>query len=114
MDDLTRLKLMTEENDAPAQGDGTGETGGCGACAAAPSAASSARMYTDEQLLQLLELHGGDVQATAYDVLLRKAENSAVRLSGGTELPDQRAYWLARARSVRRNNTRPAGRADRT
>lgn len=107
MDDLLRLKLLTDENDAPA-GE---ESGTCGACAA-PSA--FARMFTDEQLAQLLALHDGDIRAAAYDVLIRKAENSGVRLSGGTELPDQRAYWMARARSVRPNGTRPIGRADKT
>ena len=60
-------------------------------------------------------LHMGHVlNNTLNDVLIRKAENSAVRLSGGTELPDQRAYWLGRARSVRPNGTKPAGRADGT
>lgn len=39
-------------------------------------------MYTDAQLAMLLELHEGDVRRAAYDVLIRKAENSAVRLSG--------------------------------
>ena len=91
MTDLERLKLLTEELDAPG-----GNT------------------YTDAQLAMLLELHEGDVRCAAYDVLIRKAENSAVRLSGGTELPDQRAYWLGRARSVRPNRTKPAGRADGT
>ena len=107
MDDLTRLKLLTDEKDTPA----TPGTEGCGDCAVA---LPSCRMFTDEELEQLLEVHGGDVEDTAYDVLLRKAENSAVRLSGGTELPDQRAYWLSRARSVRKNGTRPAPRADGT
>lgn len=112
MDELTRLKLLTGENDAaPADMGGESGTGSCGACAAA-SSAPGVRMFTDGQLAQLLELHGGDVRAAAYDVLIRKAENSAVRLSGGTELPDQRAYWLGRARSVRPNGTRPASRAD--
>lgn len=105
MNDLDRLKLLTEEQDAPAQPD---MPPGC-AAAIPPS-----RMYSDDQLLQILELHAGDVQAAAYDVLIRKAENSAVRLSGGTELPDQRAYWLSRARSVRPNGTKPASRADGT
>lgn len=106
MDDLTRLKLLTDENDTPAS-----EGSGCGSCAA-PGA--FARMYSDEQLVQILELHDGDVRAAAYDVLVRKAENSGIRLSGGTELPDQREYWMSRARSVRPNGTRPIGRADRT
>ncbi|MGN1370185.1 MAG: hypothetical protein ACI4WX_15045 [Aristaeellaceae bacterium] len=107
MEDLQRLKLLTDENDAPAsEGSST-----CGSCAA-PGA--FARMFTDEQLSQLLELHDGDVRAAAYDVLIRKAESSGVRLSGGTELPDQREYWMSRARSVRPNGTRPIGRADGT
>lgn len=107
MDDLTRLKLLTDEKDPKA----ITAPEGCGECAAA---LPSARMFTDEELQALLELHGGDVEDTAYDVLIRKAENSGVRIAGGTELPDQRAYWLSRARSVRKNGTRPAGRADGT
>lgn len=126
MDDLTKLKLLTDETDG-AQGAG-GDTSSppccqasatdgqapCGACASSEAEAATGRMFTDEQLAQLLELHGGDVYAAAYDVLLRKAENSAVRLAGGTELPDQREYWLSRARAVRPNATRAAGRADGT
>ena len=76
MTDLERLKLLTEELDMPG---GDTETG-CG-CMSPPA---SARMYTDAQLVMLLELHEGDVRRAAYDVLIRKAENSAVRLSGGT------------------------------
>lgn len=76
MTDLERLKLLTEELDAPG---GNTETG-CG-CMSPPA---SARMYMDSQLAMLLEL------------------------------PDQRAYWLGRARSVRPNKTKPAGRADGT
>ena len=95
MTDLERLKLLTEELDMPG---GDTETG-CG-CMSPPA---SARMYTDAQLVMLLELHEGDVRRAAYDVLIRKAENS-----------DQRAYWLSRARGVRPNGTKPAGRADGT
>lgn len=50
MTDLERLKLLTEELDAPG---GNTETG-CG-CMSPPA---SARMYTDAQLAMLLELHG--------------------------------------------------------
>lgn len=107
MDDLTRLKLLTDENDPMVNADAEG-------CGEAACALPSSRMFTDGQLQELLELHGSDVEDTAYDVLIRKAENSGIRLSGGTELPDQRAYWLSRARSVRKNGTRPAARADGT
>ncbi len=107
MEDLERLKLMTDENDTPAsEGGGT-----CGSCAAP---GSFVRMFTDDQLMQMIELHDGDIRAAAYDVLIRKAESSSVRLSGGTELPDQREYWMSRARSVRPNGTKPIGRADGT
>ena len=109
MDDLTRLKLLTDEIETELRGDA--DNTGCSDCAAP---LPSGRMYTDIQLRMLLEAHQGSVEDTAYDVLLRKAENSGLRLSGGTELPDQRAYWLSRARSVRRNGTRPAARADGT
>ena len=64
MTDLERLKLLTEELDAPG---GNTETG-CG-CMSPPA---SARMYTDAQLAMLLELHEGDVRRAAYDVLIRK------------------------------------------
>ena len=108
MTDLERLKLLTDEIDATASAPPAGAPEGCGGCLVLPSA----RLYTDEQLQQLLELHDGDVNATAYDVLIRKAESSGLRLAGGTELPDQRAYWLGRARAVRPNATKAAGRAD--
>ena len=49
MTDLERLKLLTEELDTPG---GDTETG-CG-CMSPPA---SARMYTDAQLMLLLELH---------------------------------------------------------
>ena len=65
MDDLTRLKLLTDENDTPA----SEGSGACGSCAAPDT---FARMFTDEQLMQMLELHDGDVRAAAYDVLIRK------------------------------------------
>lgn len=130
MDDLAKLKLLAGED---------GETGGggpcpcpaaqtapgaacetCGACPGpggacpGPGGAGSPRRFTDEELVRLLELHDGDVYAAAYDALLRKAESSALSLPGGARLPDQRAYWLSRARAVRPNATKAVGRADGT
>ena len=93
MTQLERLKLLTEERDGPE---------GC----------TIPRMFTDEELAQLLELHGNDLHYTAYDVLLRKAERTDVSLPEGVSLPDQSAHFLRLAAHVRRNHTRNAPRAD--
>lgn len=60
----------------------------------------------------LLELHGGQVEKCAYDVLIRKAENTGLTLPDGTTLPDQSAHYLRRATMLRRVRTRNACRAD--
>lgn len=93
MTDLERLKLMTEECDGPEE------------CPAP-------RMFTDEALERMLELHDGNVQAAAYDVLLRKAENTEISLPGGLSLPDQSARYLRMAAQARGCRTRNAARAD--
>lgn len=93
MTDLERLKLLTDErggtDDAPLP-----------------------RMFTDAELTSLLELHQGDVRAAAYDVLIRKAESTGLTLPDGTQLPDQSAHYLRRARMMRRVRTHNAPRAD--
>ena len=93
MTELERLKLMAEEH------------GGTEAC-------PLPRMYTDQELEQLLELHGGDARAAAYEVLIRKAENTGITLPGGLARPDQSARYLRMAASVRGCRTRNAARAD--
>lgn len=93
MTDLERLKLLTDERDGTADN-------------------PVPRLLTDAELTQLLEMHDGDVRACAYDVLIRKAENTGVTLPDGTTLPDQAAHYLRRAAQVRRNHTRNAARAD--
>lgn len=93
MDDMTRLKLLTDERD------GTAEN-------------PIPRMFTDEELEKLLEMHNGCVRACAYDVLIRKAENTGVTLPGGLALPDQSEHYLRRAAKLRPIRTRNAGRVD--
>lgn len=100
--DLGKLKLLTGEQDA--------DDGAQGGCDCAP--AQSARMFTDAQLMEYLDLHDGHVEAAAYTILLRKAENSEIRLPNGLTLPNQRAYWLSLAKNVRPNKTRAGKRAD--
>ena len=49
-----------------------------------------------------------------FNMLMAQYADAGLRGKGFLELPDQRAYWLGRARSVRPNGTKPAGRADGT
>jgi len=91
--DLERLKLLTDERDGTADN-------------------PIPRMFTDEELAELLALHGGQVERSAYDILLRKAENTGITLPGGMTLPDQAAHYLRRAAMLRPIRTRNACRAD--
>lgn len=89
---LAALRFHLRENDC---------VDGCG-CAA----------FSESELLTLLEKHGGDVRAAAYEGLLRKAEEDSIRLPDGLELPSGRAYWLGLARLYRPCAARNLPRAD--
>lgn len=83
MDALVQLKLLAEEGDAPAE-----------------AGAPSSRMYTDAQLLDWLALNDNDPRRAAYEVLLRKAENTQLALPGGLQMADNSKYWLRLARRL--------------
>lgn len=106
---MTLLKQLTEEDSAEVGGVAPG-CEACGQCTGA--GAISTRSYTDAQLLAWLEAERWNVYKAAYTVLLRKAEHTQVTLSSGIVLPDNSAYWLRLAQSVRRNRTGMALRAD--
>jgi hypothetical protein len=89
---LPRLRFNLREN--------PGEV--CCACAA----------FTDQELLSLLEKHGGDVDAASYEGLLIKARSDAITLPDGLQLPDGRGYWLALARLYRPAGAHNLPRAD--
>lgn len=97
MTDLEKLKLLTME---------TGEAAGADGCAS-----SSPRAFEDGELILLLELHEGDVRATAYDVLLKKAVSTKVTLAGMTTA-EQEKYWLRLAARMRPNRGGAIDRAD--
>jgi len=107
---LERLKVLAEERDEPE----APEADPVAPCEGCPGASAGARMYTDEQLMEFLAMFCYDVRKAAYNVLLRKAEKSNVRLPGGLELPDQSGHWLRLAASVRANGSRALARADGT
>lgn len=93
---LERLKLLAEET----------EDGSCAECAA-----PSNRQYTDAQLLAILDLHGGDADAAAYHVLMRKAQNTQATL-GDITIADQSKHYLRLAATLRKNAGRALERAD--
>ena len=68
--------------------------------------------FSEDELLTLLEKHGGNVRAAAYEGLLRKAEDDSVKLPDGLDLPSGRAYWLGLARLYRPCMARNVPRAD--
>ncbi|MBQ9901076.1 MAG: hypothetical protein IJM51_01630 [Clostridia bacterium] len=57
--------------------------------------------FTENDLLALLEKHGGNVNAASYEGLLIKARCDSVTLPDGLALPDGRSYWLHLARLYR-------------
>ena len=104
---LEQLKALTEETD---EGGIAPACDGCDLCDGATPI--SVRDYTDEQLLFFLEQYDYHLQRTAYNVLLRKAQNANIRLSSGITLPDNSAYWLRLAAAQRPNHTGILLRAD--
>lgn len=66
---------------------------------------------TDEQLLTLLELYPC-YELAAYHACLMMAQRTDMRLSDGTDIPDQSVYWLRRAISFRPNSGGSLCRAD--
>lgn len=58
-------------------------------------------VFSESELMTLLEKHGGDVRAASYEGLLIKAENDSIKLPDGLDVPSAREYWLGLARMYR-------------
>ena len=58
-------------------------------------------VFTENELLALLEKHNGNVNAASYEGLIIKARCESLVLPDGLELPDGRNYWLNLARLYR-------------
>lgn len=100
MTKLKKLKLLCLETGEWAQE----EQSSC-------PAGISERFFSDEELSSYLELYNGDVEKTAYQLLLRKSESTKLVISD-MELPDQQAYFLRLAKSVRKNKGKSLERED--
>ncbi len=66
---------------------------------------------SQQELVSLLEEHGGDVDMASYTACLRLAQCSAL-VTPEFETESSRDYWLSLARLYRPNKTRALNRAD--
>lgn len=78
MSDIERLKVVLRENDYP--------------------------MFEDEELQFYLNENNGNFNATAYQCLILKSENTSVVLSG-FEASDSSKYFRRIAQRYRKNNS---------
>ena len=102
---LEELKIKVEEEGAdPVMPDGN-------VCPVDTSPIPSSRIFTDVQLKAHLRLHRFNVDAAAYDICLRKARDTSLRM-GNLTIADQSEYWLRRAAFFRPNFSGNAPRAD--
>lgn len=80
MDELQELKLILREESSP--------------------------FFTDEELAYYLEKNNQDVNLTAYECFLLKAEDDSISLPGGLQLANNSKYWLRLAKKYKPNGSR--------
>lgn len=62
--------------------------------------------FTDEELSYYLEKNQSDINKTAYECLLLKAEDDSIALPGGLQLANNSTYWLRLAKQYKPNGSR--------
>ena len=62
--------------------------------------------FTDEEIAYYLEKNNGNINSTAYECLLLKAEDDSIALPGGLTLANNSAYWLRLAKKYKPNGSR--------
>lgn len=60
--------------------------------------------FTDEELLQRLELNNGDVRQTSYDCLIIKAESTGLSVSGLTTKDSSSYFKMLASKYVSTNS----------
>lgn len=60
--------------------------------------------FTDEELLQRLELNNGDVKQTSYDCLIIKAESTGLYVSGLTTKDSSSYFKMLASKYVSTNS----------
>ena len=62
--------------------------------------------FTDEEIAYYLNKNNGNINSTAYECLLLKAEDDSIALPGGLTLANNSAYWLRLAKKYKPNGSR--------
>ena len=62
--------------------------------------------FTDEEIAYYLEKNNGNINSTAYECLLLKAEDDSIALPGGLTLANNSSYWLRLAKKYKPNGSR--------
>lgn len=64
------------------------------------------RYFSNEELRYYLRKNDLDIEATAYELLLIKAEDDSTKLPNGFSTNSTENYWLRLARKYRPNGSR--------
>ena len=80
MDQLETLKLILREESSP--------------------------FFEEREIYYYLEKNNFDINKTAYECLLIKAEDDSISLPGGLSLANNSAYWLRLAKKYKPNCSR--------
>lgn len=62
---------------------------------------SQSPFFTDEELTFYLERNNNDINKTAYECFLLKAEDDSISLPGGLQLANNSEYWLRLAKQYK-------------
>ena len=66
----------------------------------------SSPFFTDEEMAYYLNKNNYNVNATAYECLIIKAENDSISLPGGLNIADNQNYWLRLAKKYKPNGSK--------
>ena len=61
----------------------------------------SSPFFSEEEIAYYLEKNNYNIDATAYECLVLKAENDSISLPGGLNIADNQKYWLRLAQKYR-------------
>lgn len=64
------------------------------------------RYFSDEELRYYLQKNNLDIEDTAYELLLIKAEDDNATLPNGLKVESTAKYWLRLAQKYRKSNSR--------